>query len=115
MDKASKAARNGPITVHGVAEVLEQHMTISECGVFAYLGNEGDIVVVVMPKVTQPTFIQVSDILVCDMSNCILAKLVSGNQTQSGKNLNQLLLIQCNTCDYWGLLNSISKFDWQNC
>ena len=60
VDKASKAARNGPITVHGVAEVLEQHMTISECGVFAYLGNEGDVVILIMPKVTNPTFMQVS-------------------------------------------------------
>ena len=60
MDKASRAARNGPITVHGVVEALEQHITILECGVFAYLSNEGDVVVLIMPKLSKPTFMQVS-------------------------------------------------------
>ena len=59
VNKASKAARNGPITVRGVAGVLERHLGVAECGVFTYLSDEADVTVLIAPKVTRPTFTQV--------------------------------------------------------
>ncbi len=68
MDKTSHAARNGPISVEGVAHALQNHVTVSECGVFAHLGREGEVVVLILPKVTVPTFLQVGKNVVASFS-----------------------------------------------
>ncbi len=67
VDRASEASGSGPISLHDVVSVLEHTMTVAECAVFTYLSNEGDLVVLIKPRLKYPSHVQVFTGYMCNV------------------------------------------------
>ena len=57
----SAAQLRAALAVQDVLEVVEQHLSVVECGAFSYLSLEKDLVILIMPIVLHPTKLQVCD------------------------------------------------------
>ena len=55
----SSALSLAPLTLRNFTAVLAQHVSILDCGVYAYMSLEHDLVVLIAPNQKQPTYIQV--------------------------------------------------------
>ena len=58
--KISNTLGMAPLTLGNFTDVLSLHITILNCGVYAYMSSEEDLVVLIAPSQKDPTLIQVS-------------------------------------------------------
>lgn len=76
-DMVTKQGKVGPITVQNLTQILSEHVTVQECGLFAYLSVEREVVILITPTVKKPSNLQVSNFtstLLC-LVLCILCNM----------------------------------------
>ncbi|XP_070565253.1 reversion-inducing cysteine-rich protein with Kazal motifs-like [Ptychodera flava] len=71
----------GPVTVFEIISQLRRHISVAECDLYGYLSIEGDIVVLVVPIVQNPTDLQVD---ACNKETLKLESIInSGSPVES--------------------------------
>ena len=58
-DRVAANAGIPPISVENVTEAFARHIAVRECEVFGYQSIEGDLLILVLPIVQQPSPLQV--------------------------------------------------------